>query len=239
MSRLWALYRKELFELFASPSAYAVVAVFWLAGGYFFSFSLLFLQAHEMVASFHNLTLLLLLIAPIVTMRVFAEERSNGTLELLLSLPLGETRLVLAKYAALLSLLTLLLAGSAVAVVPLALYAEPDPGPIVGGYLGLFLFGAAIFAVGTLVSSLSASQAVAAVCTWGGLLLLWFVDYGAHALHGQQHALATHVLRHLSLSLHTRSMIRGTLDGASAVYLVSLAAVALVWTTQCLRWRGT
>lgn len=239
MTRLWALYRKELLELFATPTVYAVVAVFWLAGGYFFSFSLLFLQAGEMVASFHNLSLLLLLIAPILTMRVFAEETSSGTLELLLSLPLGETRLVLAKYAGLLTLLALLLAGSAVAVVPLALYAEPDPGPVLGGYLGLFLFGAAAFAVGTLVSSLCASQTAAAVCSWGALLLLWFIDYGAHALHDQQNVFATHLLRHLSLSLHTRSMIRGSLDGASAVYLISLAALALVWATQSLRWRRT
>ena len=239
MNRFAALYRKEMLELFATPLAYAIVAVFWFASGYFFSFSLFFVQAAEMVGSFHNLTLLLLLVAPILTMRVFAEEAASGTLELLLSLPLGEARIVLAKYAALLSLLVLLLLGSAVAVVPLALYAQPDPGPILGGYLGLFLFGAAIFALGSLVSSLTTSQAVAAVCTWGLLLLLWFVDYGGHLFRDPQGLFVARLLHHLSLSLHTRSMIRGSLDGASVVYLISLVFGALVWATQALRWRRT
>ncbi len=233
MTRFAALVRKELLELFATPTAYATVAVFWFASGFFFSFSLLFLRAPKMVSAFHNLTLLLLLLAPILTMRSVAEERQRGTLELLQSLPLGDARLVAAKYAGLLILLALLLVGSAVAVIPLALYAQPDPGPIVGGYLGLALFGAAVLALGLLVSACCASQAVAAVGTWGLLLGLWFVDYGAHASMGPAAAL----FRHLSLSLHTRTTIRGVLDGASAVYLVSLAVVALVWATQVLRWR--
>ncbi len=237
MSRFVALYRKEMLELFATPTAYAVVAVFWFASGYFFSFSLFFLRASEMVGAFHNLTLLLLLIAPILTMRVFAEETALGTLELLFSLPIGEPRIVVAKYAALLTLLAVLLVGSAAAVVPLALYAAPDPGPILGGYLGLFLFGAAVLAVGAWVSSLCASQVVAAVCSWGVLLLFWFVDYGAHALHDEQRQVASRVLRHLSLSLHSRSMIRGTLDSGGVVYFLSLAGVSLVWATQILRWR--
>ncbi len=235
MTRFAALYRKELLELFATPTAYAIVAVFWFASGFFFSFSLLFLRAPEMVSAFHNLTLLLLLLAPILTMRSIAEEHQRGTLELLQSLPVGETRVVASKYAALLTLLALLLAGSAVAVVPLALYARPDPGPILGGYLGLALFGGAVLSIGVFVSACCASQAVAAVCTWGLLLLLWFIDYGAHASIGPSAA----ALRHLSLSLHTRSMIRGVLDGASAVYLVSLAFATLVWASQALRWRRT
>lgn len=237
MNGFWALLRKELLELFASPAAYAVVAVFWMASGYFFSFSLFFLQANEMVNSFHNLSLLLLLVAPILTMRVFAEEAASGTLELLFALPFGVGALVAAKYVVLLILLALLLLGSAAALIPLGLYAQPDWGPILGGYLGLFLFGAAALAVGTFVSSWTRSQVVAAVLTWGCLLLLWFVDYGSHVAHDQGGYTLTRVLRHLSLSLHTRGMIRGSLDGSSVVYLLTLAIVLLVWTAQALRWR--
>lgn len=234
-----ALLRKELLELFATPVAYVVVAVFWMASGYFFTFSLFFLRASEMVNSFHNLSLLLLLIAPLLTMRSVAEEDKAGTLELLFSLPLSAAQLVAAKYAGLLVLLVLLLGGSAAALVPLFLFAQPDWGPILGGYLGLFLFGSAVLALGLLVSCCWRSQIASAVSTWGLLLWFWFADYGAHLARDHGDAWLAASLSHLSFSLHTRTIIRGVLDTGSVVYLLSLVFVATVWAAQALRWRRT
>ena len=237
MSAFAALLRKELLELFATPVAYLVVAVFWLASGTFFTFSLLFLRAGEMVNGFHNLSLLLLFIAPLLTMRSVAEETSRGTLELLFALPLGAATIVAAKFAALLCLLLLLLGGSASALIPLALYAQPDWGPIIGGYLGLLLFGAAVLAIGLAVSCCWQSQAAAAVVTWGVLLWFWFADYGATVASGEGVDALAAGLSHLSFSLHTRTLIRGVLDLSTVVYFLTCVGVAAVWAVQVLRWR--
>ena len=173
MNAFVALYLKELRELFATPIAFVLLAVFWALAGWFFSFGLFFVNVAQMVGTFHNISLLLLLVMPLVTMRIFAEENKSGTIELLLSLPLSELQIVLAKFAAAFTMLLLMLAGSATAVLPLVMYAQPDLGPIVGGYLGITMLGAAFLGIGLLVSALTSNQIVAALVTWGTLTLLW------------------------------------------------------------------
>jgi len=232
MTGFFALLSKELHQYFATPIAYALIAVFWAASGYFFAFNVLFVSAAHMVTAFHNMSLILLLIVPVLTMRTFAEERRAGTLELLLTLPLREEAIVLAKFSAALAILLAMLAGSAAALVPLALFGRPDMGPILGGYIGVFLLGAAFLAIGIFVSSLSANQVVAAVVTWGLLALLWFVDYGA-ALEGG--FLLARTLRHLSFSVHYLDIIRGVLNLETAVYFAGLIAVMLTASTQALK----
>ncbi len=234
MRRVAALLGKELLHVFATPIAYVVVATFWVAAGYFFSFGVFFVRTPHMVGSFHNMSILLLLMAPLLTMRAFAEERRNGTLELLLTLPLGEARLVLAKFLAAEALLFLMIAGTGAAVVPLVAFGKPDLGPILGGYLGVFGLGTCFVAIGVAASSLTANQVVAAVASWGVLLSLWFVDYVAQlGLEGPVTTLA----RHLSLSLHYRDLIRGVLPLATFVYLATLTVGALLLATQVLRVR--
>lgn len=229
-----ALYLKELRELFATPIALVLLAVFWALAGWFFSFGLFFVNVAQMVGTFHNISLLLLLVLPLVTMRTFAEENKSGTLELLLSLPLSESQIVLAKFAASATLLVLMLGGSATAVVPLVLFAQPDFGPIVGGYLGLAMLGAAFLGIGLLVSALTSNQIIAALITWGVLTLLWFADYAATldafpALRG--------LFQHLSLSAHTVDVIRGVVNLGSLVYFTSALVVALALTIAALKAR--
>ncbi|MEQ8497664.1 MAG: ABC transporter permease, partial [Gammaproteobacteria bacterium] len=171
------LLRRELQYCFLTPVAPVAIAVFWGASGFFFSFNALFVSAVDMVTAFHNMSLLLMLMLPLLTMRTLAEERQSGRLELLLALPLGETTIVLAKYLALLVVLVVMLAGSTLAVVPLLLFAEPDLGPIAGGYLGVLLLGGAFAAIGLCASSAATNQVVAATTAWGLLLLAWFIDY--------------------------------------------------------------
>lgn len=226
------LLARELEHYFVTPIACVVIAIFWAASGFFFSFNALFVSAVDMVTAFHNMSLLLLLMMPLISMRTVAEERGNDTLELLLTLPLGEAAIVLAKYVAMLVVLALMLAGSAAAVIPLALYGTPDYGPIVGGYLGVFLLGAAFAAVGLAVSSWAASQLVAAVTTWALLLLGWFVDYAAAlpVFRG-----AVRWLQHVSFSVQYLDLIRGVLSAAALVYFASIVAIGLVLGVQALR----
>ena len=234
MNAFGALYVKELRELFATPIAFVLLAVFWALAGWFFSFGLFFVNVAQMVGTFHNISLLLLLVMPLVTMRIFAEENKSGTIEMLLSLPLSETQIVLAKFAAALTMLVLMLAGSASAVLPLVMYAQPDLGPIVGGYLGITMLGAAFLGVGLLVSALTSNQIVAALVTWGALTLLWFADYAAtiDALPGLRL-----LFQHLSLSAHYVDVIRGVINLGTVVYFASATVVSLALTVAVLKGR--
>ena len=141
---------------------------------------------------------------------------------------------MLAKYLALLVVLALMLGGSALAVVPLALFGTPDYGPIVGGYVGVFLLAAAFAAIGLAASSCAANQVVAAVLTWALLLLLWFIDYAA-ALDGA--GAAARWLQHVSFSVQYLDLIRGVLTRAAVVYFGSVIALGLVLATALLRAR--
>ena len=234
MTALRALFVKELREYFATPIAFVLLAVFWALTGWFFSFGLFFVNVAQMVGSFHNMSLLLLLVMPLLTMRVFAEENKSGTMELLLSLPLAEWQIVLAKFAAAFVMLLVMLAGTMTAVLPLLLYAQPDLGPILGGYIGITLLGAAFMGVGILVSSLTGNQIVAALLTWGALTLLWFADYASalDALPGLRG-----MFLHLSFSVHYVDVIRGVINLGTVCYFVSVLMVSLMFTTLLLKAR--
>ena len=234
MTALWALFIKELREYFATPIAFVLLAVFWALTGWFFSFGLFFVNVAQMVGSFHNMSLLLLLVMPLLTMRVFAEENKSGTMELLLSLPLAEWQIVAAKFAAALVMLLIMLAGTATAVLPLLLFAQPDLGPILGGYIGVTLLGAAFMGVGMLMSSLTGNQIVAALLTWCVLTLLWFADYASalDALPGLRG-----LFLHLSFSVHYVDVIRGVINLATVCYFLSVLGLSLALTTLLLKAR--
>lgn len=228
------LVRRELLHYFVTPIAYIILGGFWMASGYFFSFNALFVGAIEMVTAFHNMSLLLLLMVPLISMRTIAEERQSGTLELLLTLPVGETAVVTAKYGAMMIIVFLMLLGSSLAVVALALLAEPDFGPIIGGYCGVFLLASAFAAIGVMISSFATNQIVAAVITWILLLFLWFVDYlSSLALP----VWAVELARHMSFSLHYLDLIRGVLSSASVALFISVVVVSLVIAIQALKLR--
>lgn len=232
MTALSALFVKELREYFATPIAFVLLAVFWALSGWFFSFGLFFVNVAQMVGSFHNMSLLLLLVMPLLTMRVFAEESKSGTMELLLSLPLAEWQIVAAKFAASFVVLLIMLLGTTTAVLPLVLYAQPDLGPILGGYLGITLLGAAFMGVGILVSSLTSNQIVAALLTWGVLTLLWFADYASSldAVPGLRG-----LFLHLSFSVHYVDVIRGVINLGTVVYFLSVLFLSLALTTMGLK----
>jgi ABC-2 type transport system permease protein len=234
LSALQALFIKELREYFATPIAFVLLAVFWALSGWFFSFGLFFVNVAQMVGSFHNMSLLMLLVMPLLTMRVFAEENKTGTMELLLSLPLAEWQIVVAKFGAAFVMLLVMLAGTATAVLPLVLYAQPDLGPIAGGYLGITLLGAAFMGVGIFISSLTSNQIVAALLTWGALTLLWFADYASalDAFPGLRG-----LFLHLSFSVHYVDVIRGVINLGTVVYFLSVMGVTLALTTLGLKAR--
>jgi len=167
---------KEIRALFASPIAYAVVAVFLLLNGYSFVITLVLSKQATLVHIFFQSAMQLVLLVPLVTMRLFAEERRGGTLELLLSSPAPEIDIVLAKFvAAMLMLMTMIGLTASYALV-LGLFGRPDWGPVYSGYLGLVLLAGALVAIGLAISALTANQIVAAVASLGVFGLLWSID---------------------------------------------------------------
>jgi ABC-2 type transport system permease protein len=173
---LLPLLIKEEKAVFSSPIAYAIIAVYLLLMGYTFTLMLFLNRTAELVRIFFQAAVLLLLIVPVITMRLLAEERRSGTLELLLTSPVREFEIVLAKFAASVTMIGLMLLLTASHAVVLGIYAEPDWGPIYSGFLGLFLLAAALSALGLLVSGLTANQIVAAVIAMGVGILLWMID---------------------------------------------------------------
>lgn len=229
-----ALAAKELKVLWASPLPYVLGAVFHatlgtLGWSQVASRGQAVFQPVVPIAGF-----LVVLIAPILAARSLAEETRTGTLELLLAARVPPARIVVGKYLALVGTLWALIAPAAVFAVVLAMWGDPDPGPIVTGLGGLALLAAALGAIGLLSSSLTTSQPVAAIGALFVVLLLWFAHVGSDAL------VTGPVLGALSISERLRAFAGGLVDLADVVYLLSVTAAAVggaVAVTARRRWR--
>jgi ABC-2 type transport system permease protein len=230
MTSLGVLLRKELHAVFVSPIAYVIGAVFLLVLGYTFSLTLFFTKVANLTYIFHQMYVLLVLLAPVLTMRAFAEERRTDTLELLLTAPVPTVSIVLAKFLASLTLVTAMLAASIVYPVILGRYGEPEWAPIYGGYLALFLLACLLVSIGMLTSSVTENQMVAATTSLGIFLMLWFADSAAYMVPEPFDALFIN----LSLIGHFTTFVRGSLFLSDAGYYLTLSFLALFITTRVL-----
>jgi ABC-2 type transport system permease protein len=187
---------------------------------------------------FSNIAVILLLsLMPLVTMRLLAEERQTGTIELLLTYPVRDGAVLIGKYLAALALYAILLGLTLVYPLMLFFFARPEWAPILTGYLGLFLMGGAFLAVGLLASSLTRNQIVSAVITFGILLMFWVVGWAAENMGGTFGP----ILRHLSILDHFDSFSKGVLDTKDVIYYLNFTLVALFLAFRSLesqRWNG-
>jgi ABC-2 type transport system permease protein len=255
MKSVWSIAKKELMAYFSSPIAYAVIAVFLLLVGFFF-YSLVWwfnsqsmqmaqnpyyaqqVNINQMVFSplFHNISIILLLMLPLLTMRLFAEEKKIGTEELLFTSPVSVNQIILGKYLASLVVLAAMLLLTGILSLFAFAYGNPETAPVLVGYLGLFLMGAAFIAVGIFFSSLTENQIVSAILTFGVLLLFWILSWAASSAGGMWKG----VLNYLSFFQHFDDMTRGILDTADLAYYLSFSFFGLFLThaaIQSRRWR--
>ena len=230
MRTLAILLRKEMLATFGSPIAYTVAAVFLLVLGYTFSLTLFATKVANLLYIFHQMYVLTILLVPALTMRAIAEERRTDTLELLLTAPVGEVWIVLAKFLSVLALVLAMYAGAIVYAVVLDAYGSPDWGPIASGYLALVCHASLIVAIGLLMSSLTENQVVAAALTLGTGLMLWFADSVSYLLPPPFDVLAIN----LSLIGHFKPMVSGSVFVSDICYFVSLSLLALFLTTRRL-----
>lgn len=255
MKNIWAITKKELGLYFRSPVGYVVFCIFLLIWGFFFTsavrwFSDYSLQAAQnpyyaqqlninqmvLAPTLQNITIFFLLLLPALTMRLFAEEKRMGTDELLFTSPLSVAEIIGGKYLAALIMLAVMLALSAVSIVFTFVYGNPELAPVLSGYLGLFLMGAAFMAVGLFFSALTESQVVAVIVPMGLNLLFYILSWAASTARGALKGL----LDYLSFLTHFDGPVRGVLESKDLVYFLSFCFLWLFLTHSVIlsrRWR--
>ncbi|OGK78172.1 MAG: ABC transporter permease [Candidatus Rokubacteria bacterium GWC2_70_16] len=254
--RWWPVFKKEMRLYFGSPVAYVVGTFFLVISGWFFSQILFFYNMSSMQAAmqpqmgqslnpteailrplFSNMSVVLLFFMPMVTMRLFAEEKRSGTIELLLTYPVRDGEVLLGKFLAAGALYVLLLALTLLYPGMVGYFARVEWGAVLTGYLGLLLLGGTFLSVGLLLSSMTENQIVAGFATFGILLALWVVGWGADFAGG---TLRT-VLQYVAITDHMDSFSKGVLDTKDVVYYLTAMAFALFLALRSLeakRWKG-
>lgn len=247
MKNVWVVARKELTSYFASPIAYIVLAMFALIFGYFFySATALFVTVSLRAAMERgmappmnlndfiirplllNMSVIVLFLMPMITMRLFAEEKRSGTIELLLTAPLRDLEIILGKWLAALLLYLCLMGISALNLLSLFLYGQPDWRALLVGYLGLLLLGASFLGLGAFVSTLTRNQIVAASLTFGLFLMLWVMDWVSSYSTGP----VGRTLAYLSITTHFENFAKGVVELKDAVYYLSAVFLGIFLTAR-------
>ncbi len=256
MKGFWPVFRKELYGMFMSPIFYVVAFFFLLVSGVFFNYIL----AQVVVVSFQiaqhpelgrefsmielflrsflwNLSIVMLFVAPLLTMRLYAEERKSGTIELLYTYPVTDAAALAGKYAACLVTFTILIAATLPGVIAVALIVAPAWNLILCGYAGLFLLGCAFLAMGTFASTLTRNQIVSAIITFGVLLVLWFIGEAKSSVGP---AIGS-IVEYVCVSKHFEGLSKGLVDSRDILFYLVFSAFFLFLTLRQIssfRWRG-
>lgn len=225
MQNVYAIFRREFLSYFDSPLAYIVIPAFLgLVGGFSLYFQdMLGAGVVTLRPVFFWSAVFFLLLIPAVTMRLFAEENRTGSIELLVTLPVSESEMVLGKYLAALGLMTVALGLTVTYPVTLAFLGDLDLGPVFGGYLGLFLLGAAFSAIGTAASASTSNQVVAFLVA----LVLCLVPFATGYALAQVPAGLLPVVQYLSFEYHFNNLARGVVDSRDLLYYATVVALFL------------
>ena len=259
MRNILAIIERELRAYFTSPIAYVVLTIFVFLSGLFFRSILAQvlqmglmsqLQAQQLGPRamdmpgmitrgfLSTMSVILLFVMPMLTMGLFSEEKKRGTIELLLTAPLTDLQVVLGKFFAGVTFFIILLLTTWIPTGMLYLYSTPASGPILTAYLGLLLYGLALTAIGLFISTLTENQIIAAVLSFGTIMVLWLVDVLAN---NAESSTSKAVLTYLSILSHLDDFMKGVLSTSHIIFYMSLMLVALFLTylsIDSLRWRG-
>ena len=252
------IFKKDLKSYFNSFIAYAVIAIFLATTGYLFfnllaSFSVLSFQAqanpavgeqynllnvNETVVRplFGNISIVLLLMLPLLTMKLLADEKRSGTMELLLTYPVRDAEVVVGKFLACVTVFAAMLVSTVSYPLLLIYLGQPEVLPIMTGYLGLFLLGAAFISLGIFTSSLTENQVIAASLSVGILFFFWLMSYSTMFVSpgiGQ-------IISYLAINEHLESLAKGVVDTEDIIYFIVFTILFLFLTLRSLeskRWR--
>ncbi|MAQ17017.1 MAG: hypothetical protein CMN30_19770 [Sandaracinus sp.] len=244
MRAAWAICKRELRSFFVSPVAYALL-VSWLlcCGGNFGFVANIYSSQPAMGGSDNPLTMFfggtllfflpLLVFVPIMTMRLLAQERSDGTLEALLTAPVSERAVVLGKYAAAMIFWAALWVPTLIYVWIPSRFGDVDLGVVAASYLGVMAVGAFYVAIGLLMSALAPNQVVAATLTFLVLVLL----FGLGIFQFMAFDLTRDVFSYISIWTHMQDFAKGVVDTRALLFDMSAAALMVFLAVRALEWR--
>jgi len=253
VKKIWAIFKKETGSYFNSPVAYVLLAVYAVITGFFFyamtaefiSYSLrtqstyvpgiATMNVNEMlirplISTYGFICIILL---PMLTMRLFAEENSSGTIRLLLSSPISDAQVVIGKYLAALAFFAIMLLTTIIHQAFYFMYSSPELLATLIGYIGLFLMGAAFISIGMFVSAVSRNQIIAVVLTFGILLLFWIITWAGD----NASATVKHLLEYIGIYNHHQDMAKGVLDTTDIIYYLSIIIAGILSTRKAIEAR--
>jgi len=238
MRNAWHVARRELYAYFSSPIAYVTMAAFLGVTGLLFYLILVFVQQAVIAPVIGSgwVIFMVILFGAVVTMRQLAEEQRSGTVELLLTAPVRDWEVVVGKYLSGLGLFALMLVISLYQPFVLVRVGNPDVGVMLSSYVGFFLLGAAVLAIGTMTSTFTSNQVVAAILAIAFGTGLWLAEPLGRRLSG---TLGEFVGR-LAILPYYYDFLDGVISTRNVVYYLSLVVVSLFVATQVLqtrRWR--
>ena len=258
MRNIWIICRKEMRSYFASPIAYLLLTMFafvfgfffWNVLGYFVSMGMSAMQMRGQMFPMNvneevirpllsNVGVIGLFFIPLITMRLFAEEKRTGTIELLATSPISDHEVILGKWLAAMLLYGCMLLVTALNFAFLFRYGHPDWKPLVIGYLGLYLQAGALLAIGTFISTLTRNQIIAGAVTFGVCLMLWILEWVRAAASKPPRGLKFCPTCPSSPTIESFS--KGMLSSKDAIFYVSLIFLGLFLTArsmESLRWRS-
>ncbi len=232
MSTIGAIFKKEFTSYFISPIAYVFITVYLVATNFLFFQGFFLINQAEMRNYFSLLPWVFLFFVPAITMRSWAEEKKGKTMELLLTWPLSDAQVVLGKFLASLTFLSIVIMLSITVPVTIAIIGNPDPGPIIGGYIGAILMGAAYLSIGLWISSHTENQIVAFIL---GLVVTFVLMMIGHPLVTTfLPSWLVPVFSNVGLVTHFESIGRGVIDSRDIIYYLSVIGFFLFLNTQSL-----
>ncbi len=236
MRNVWTIFKREMRSYFVSPIAYIVGGLFLVLAGLFFVLPFFFGQTDASLRNWmSSLVVFLLFMAPMFTMRLLAEEKQSGTIELLLTSPVRDWEVVLGKFFAAVGLWVAILIVTLAYPIILKIFGDPDVIPILTGYLALLLLGAAMLAVGVLGSALSPNQIVAVATTFVLLLLIYVAQF-LQNVAGTSSAIGS-IFQYVSLQSHMDDLMKGVVDSKDIVYYLSVIIGCIFISTRLMEAR--
>jgi gliding motility-associated transport system permease protein len=255
MKNVLIICDKEIKSYFSSPIAYLLMTIFALIFGYFFFSATAYFVMNSMQMQMQgqnqpmnvndfivgpllgNASVVGLFLIPMISMRLFAEEKRQGTMELLMTSPLKDWEIILGKWLGAMVMYTCVIGLSALNVAILFAYGNPDWRPIAVGYLGLLLQGGCLLAIGTFISTTTRNQIIAGGATFAVCLLLWVLDW----VSSYEQAGWAKVIAYCSVLTHFEPFSKGVIDSKDVVFYLSMIFLGLFLTArslESLRWRS-
>ncbi len=223
MQKVLPIFRREMHAYFYSPVAYIVISVFLLITGWFFTGQMFLANDSSLRSVFDIIPFIFIFFVPAVTMRLLSEERKSGTIELMFTMPISDTEIILGKSLAGLGFLVVAILFTLPYAFSLMILGKPDLGMMMTSYIGLVLMGAAYVSIGVFASTISRNQVISFIIAFAIIFALTMLRQFLMVMPPY----LVPVLQYLSIDYHYENISRGVLDSRNVIYYLSLVTFML------------